>query len=391
MSSFEIQYSSEDTESLARNTTLIVRKKKSMCPNHATTVKDIEIFQSYANREHPNNNINLSFENLSYDTLYSISKSLDSIKNLQVRLQKKTVKTGKTINIIYPRISKNLTINKVQQPQTNINDFQISGLVGAEIDAGTDIVVPPMPGGVNERKVIEKVIERTKNEILTFNSQIPMMAYIPKTDDPGLATYMVKEYLRQDKECRIFGIDFSGSSYPQSLIRAVVRTIRDNLKIKGNSEKDEKYYLHAFNVSGNRKSRMGITPMTDIIIHMYGIDTTSGVIYGGGKIDLEKCRYAVAEDYGAYKKSAIEKHGTTCQCPVCKKFTIAEIFKNTSTVLDKLKVHRMIVQRQEFNKFYEKIGEGDVTKSYVPYLRSKQQAEKDVEKIMKDVKEIKAR
>ena len=207
--------------------------------------------------------------------------------------------------LVYPRIPRTYEVNQVRYEHNNITDLQISGLVGVELDAGTDIVVPPMPGGISNRKVVKKIIGRTKNEIQTFNDERPMMGYIPRVDDPALATDMVKEYLRQDKECRIFGVDFSGSSYPSALLRAVVRAIRNNLKIRGISEKNESYYLHGFDVARNRKSTKGISSATDVLVHTYGIDTTSSVIWGGGPLEAEKCRYLWAKDYGAYRKDNI--------------------------------------------------------------------------------------
>jgi hypothetical protein len=389
MVSFDIDYHSEDTESLARVTTLTLNNKKAILPNHATTAHDVTLFQGYSKKEFGNHNINLAYEHLAYDTLYNIGKSIEARTDLQKRFSAKLLEPSNTINFVYPRIPKQVLINKIPVAINTITDLQISGIVGAELDAGADIVIPPIPSNISQRNIFEKVIDRTINEIQTFNSKKPLMAYIPNTNDPLLAANMIELYLKKDKECRMFGIDFAGASYPQALLRAVIGSIRRNLKIKPNSEKNEKYYLHGFNVAINRKSKKPITQVTDPLVHTYGIDSTSSVIWGGGKVDPEKCRYVVIDDYGAYQKKKIMEHGTTCQCPVCKKFPLDEIYGDYK-VLERLKVHRIAVLKEEFNLLNSKISESDSTKGYIPHFRTKPFAVNDIEKILKDVKEIKA-
>ena len=389
MVSFDIDYHSEDTESLARITTLTINNKRAILPNHSTTLYDVTLYQGYAKKEFGNHNVNLAYEHLGFDTLNNMTNSIDARKNLQKRFSAKLLEPSSTINFVYPRVPKQVTVNNVPVPINTINDLQVSGIVGAELDAGADIAIPPIPSNVSQRSLVTKVIDRTMNEISTFNSKKPMMAYIPNTDDAQLAVDMVKEYLRKDRECRIFGIDFAGASYPQPLLRAVIGTIRRTLKIKPNSEKSEKYYLHGFNVAIQRKSKKEITPVTDPLVHIFGIDSTSSIIWGGGKVDPTKCRYLVTDDYGAYQKKKIIEHGTTCQCPVCKKYTLEEIYSDYK-VLDRLKVHRMAALKDEFGLLNGKIGEADKTKGIIPYFRSKPYATTDIEKILKDVKEIKA-
>ncbi|MFH0862425.1 MAG: hypothetical protein V1875_05270 [Candidatus Altiarchaeota archaeon] len=387
MTSFELEVIGQDSVSLARSLSLEINGKKAIGPIHGITSRDAEIYAKIAGYEYPDSTINIAGENLGYDTFSQIGTSASAITDLQNRLSARLLNPRKTINIVYPRIPNTYDVDGVIYPHHTITDLQASSIVGAELETGTDIVVTPIPGGVSSRKIVGKVIERTINEIQTFNYEKPMMAYIPRLDDVSLAADIVKEYLRQDKECRIFGVDFSGSSYPSALLRAVIRTIRNSLKIKGNSEKNEKYYLHAFNVATNRKSTKGISPATDVLVHAYGIDTISNVIWGGGPLVPEKCRYMLTDDYGAYRKNEIIKKDPHCTCPTCKKYSLEEIY-TPQHVLPGLKVHKMHTFYYELKELSKKIVNSDTKKTYLPYVEAKEHTKPEVKKIMTDVHEI---
>jgi hypothetical protein len=386
MASFDLTLKGQDTESLARCIQLEINGKKAVGPVHSLTKKDADLYHEWSTKAFPSPTINLAAENLTYEAFNGLT-SLATLKDLQTRFEHKLYNTSGTINIVYPRIPRTYEVDKKTVRQQDISDLQASSVVGIELDSKTDIVIPPMPGGVSSRKTVTKVIERTINEIQTFNREKPMMAYIPHIDDLELVTHMVKEYLKKNKECRIFGVDFSGSCYPSPLLRAVIRTIRTELKIKKNSEKNELYYLHAFNVAKDRKSTKTISPATDILVHAYGIDSTSGVIWGGGDLVPEKCRYALTEDYGSYRKEAIMQKNPVCSCPACKKYSLEEIYTH-SKVLPALKVHRMHTFEREMSQFSERITNNDPTRSYLPYIETKKQSTVEIAKIMGDVKEI---
>jgi len=386
MASFDLKLLGEDSESLARSIEIKIKGKKAAGPIHGITKKDAEIYSKFAKKPYPDSTVNIAGENLNYDTFDNLT-SANALHGLMKRLSDRTYMPKDTINIVYPRIPKTYTVNGVTYTHTKISDLQASNLAGVALDAGTDILIPAMPGSIINRKLVKKVIGRTINEIQTFNDWRPMMAYIPRVDDIELATYMVEQYLKMDKECRIFGIDFSGASYPSPLLRAVIRKIRNTLGIKGRRESNEVYYLHGFNVAKSRKSTKEISSVTDILTHTYGIDTSSNVIWGGGDLEPEKCRYLFAEDYGAYRFEGVKDRKPTCDCPVCKQYTLDEIYSR-NRVIPALKTHKMHTFYHETKKLSKKIEENDPKRGYLPYLETKKHASGEVKKIMNDVKEI---
>jgi hypothetical protein len=202
---------------------------------------------------------------------------------------------------------------------------------------------------------------------------------------------MIEEYLKKDYECRVFGVDFSGASNNPQLMMTVVTTLREKLKIKKNRENNEHYYLHVFNVSVSKKSAKTIAPVSDLLTHLYGVDSVSGVIWGGGGGEPGKARFIKTEDYGAYQKKALHLHNgkSGCSCPVCSKYLVEQIY-DPAHYVNRLKVHRMATYRQEYNDIAEKIRVGK-EKAYSPYVQHKTQTKKDTERILADVREIKAR
>ncbi len=215
-----------------------------------------------------------------------------------------------------------------------------------------------------------------------------MMGYIPNIDDRALVIKMIQEYLKKDYDCRIFGVDFSGASNAPLLISTVVGTIRDELKIKKNKENNENYYLHVFNASTAKKSEKDISPISNLLTQLYGVDSASGTIWGGAgdNPQPENSRYIVTEDYGAYKKKAI--HKITCKCYVCSHYSLDEIY-DSANYLQRLKVHTVSKYRTEYTEIGEKIKNDK--DPLVPYVNTKAQTKTDVRKIMNDVNEIKAR
>jgi len=135
-----------------------------------------------------------------------------------------------------------------------------------------------------------------------------IVGYIPTTDHLEIVRDLTAAYLK--KGVRFFAVDFSGAHNQPSLMRTIVRTIREKLKIKKLAkEKDEKYYLHAFNVATARKSTRDVSPISDIIAQPYGVDSTSSTMWGGGTLDMNKLRYYNTDDYGAYRRKALSKKG----------------------------------------------------------------------------------
>jgi len=272
-----------------------------------------------------------------------------------------------------------------------IDDLRASALVGVQLDADASLVIPPVPTGIQRFRDFSKILERTKVELQTFKAKKEMIGFVTTTKNLELARDMVAEYVKNG--CRFFAVDFSGASNQPSLMRTIVRAIRESLKIrKRPKESDEKYYLHVFNAATSRKSILDIAPISDVIIHPYGVDSTSGVMWGGGNVDDPgKLRYYLTDDYGAYRRTAILQHGTTCKCPICRKFDLPELYSGSvPIVLNRLREHRLHSYAGEYKRIGEKIGEVEPAKGYLPYLYTKTAAESDIKRIVEDVKEIRA-
>lgn len=382
----------QDDESLARISELTVNSKTVLAPFHSTTAREDTIYESIVGSNKRDATISISAEPLSKTTLDQVGQSIDSANDLMKRLTEKKSQSKKDINFIYPRIPKRYEVKNGQEKQyreiLQIDNHQITSLVDIELQCDADVIIPPIPSSINSIEHFKTILSRTKNQIQTFKKDRPIMGYIPNIDDRGLIIRMIQEYLKKDYECRIFGVDFSGSSNASALMTAVIGTIRDELKIKKNKENNEKYYLHVFNAATAKKSEKDISPVSNLLTHLYGVDSVSGTIWGGAaeNPNPHNSRYIVREDYGAYKRKAI--HKLTCKCYVCNRYSIDEIY-DASNYLNRLKVHTVSGYRAEYSEIGEKIKNDK--DAIVPYMSTKLQTKSEVKKILNDVNEIKAR
>ena len=295
-----------------------------------------------------------------------------------------------SINLVYPRIPASYSASdgtKAQVP--SIDDLRALALVDVQLEADASLVIPPMPGGLNNRKQYELSLERASVAIQTFKVQKEIVGYIPTTNQLEIARDLTTAYVR--KGVRFFAVDYSGASNQPSLMRTVVRTIREKLRLKKVArEKDEKYYLHTFNVAVSRKSKLDISPLSDIITHPYGVDSTSSQMWGGGTLDVDRLRYYLTLDYGAYRRKALAKRELSCNCGQCAD-GLAELYDAPATrVLDRLRVHRISAYADECARITERISSGREDGAYSSYLTTKTQARQDVGRILADVREIQA-
>lgn len=400
MENIEWEYS--DNDSLARVSKLTVDSKTVEGPFHATTRRDDDIYQSVVGSNRRENMINIVPEALSKTTLDAVGNSIDTGNTLIGRLtQKKSGKTG-DINIVYTRIPKKYEVKvgkkKMYYSIPTIDQLQITSLVDVSLRCDTDIVIPPIPNAITSFDHFKDILNKTNNQIQTFKKkEKPIMGYIPNIDDRPLVIKMIDEYLKKDYDCKIFGVDFSGSPSAPLLMSTVVWTLRERLKVR---KTVEEYYLHVFNAATAKKSEKDITPVTNWLTHLYGVDSVSGTIWGGGgetpetmeeklaqkqKL-IEGTRYIVRDDYGAYKKKAI--HKITCRCHVCSKYGVDELYDH-SNYFRRIKAHNIDNYKEEYVEIGEKIRKAD--KKLVPYIDTKAQAVNDARRIMSDVNEIRAR
>jgi hypothetical protein len=393
--SLSIEWGAHDQETLAHTSVLRVGGREVLSPLQAAASPHHSLTRGEFEKQlrgvgEPYSSLIIAGETLKMATLANVGYDKSITDDLLSRLKEKMV--SDRINLVFPRIPytfKDTNGNRIPPPM--IDELRASALVGVQLDANASLVIPPIPTGIQRTKDFLKIFERTRVELQTFKSKKEMIGFVATTENLELARDMVVEYAKSG--CRFFAVDFSGASNQPSLMRTVVRAIRESLRIrKRPRENDEKYYLHVFNVATSKKSVLDIAPISDVIIHPYGVDSTSGVMWGGGSIDNpSKLRYYLTDDYGAYRRGAIVDHGTTCRCPVCKKYGLRELYSGSvSTVLSRLQEHRLHSYAGEYKRIAEKIGEGEPAKGYLPYLYTKSRAETEIKRIVEDVKEIRA-
>jgi hypothetical protein len=369
----------DETETLGHVTKLELDGIKTISPQHALSSKDIETAKGFDDRAVLRDSIAVAGEVLSLNTLQGVGRQASVTDMLIKRLEAKIVH-GR-INFVYPRISSEYNDNGSVIPIKNIDDLQASALVGVQLEAGANAIIPPLPNGIASHEVFERVLERTRTEIQTFRKEREIIGLIPKTEALDLIPSMVKEYIKMG--VHIFAIDFSSSPMPRSLIRTTVGAIRRAFNIKKTNEPQEKnYYLHVFNAAVNIKSTQSVSPITDILTHAYGVDSTSGVMWGGGKLETEKLRYYNTSDYGAYRLGSVRENG------IAIPFNIPN---SPMAAYETLRAHRVIDYLKDCkDNITERISNGSSSNGYAAYLLAKERPKKEVKNVLSDIREIKA-
>jgi len=371
----------EDGENtLGRATKFEIEGIKNISPLHALTKREIEIAERYnRTKDLGNNNLIVAGESLAYPTFSGVGDNSSIRDALFERMKQKMVK-GK-VNLIHTRIPHQYDTNGRIIDINKVSELQASGLVGIQLEADASAIIPPLNSGLSSITAFNTVYERTKTEIETMNKEKDIIGYIPRTSSLGLIPDMVKNYIKDG--IRFFAVDFSSSPLDRWLIRTVAVAIRTNLKIKGRigENSDKYYYLHLFNVSPNRKSELPVSPITDILTHAYGVDSTSGVVWGGGKIVKEKIRYYNMQDYGAYRIGCLDENNINYDKRLIEGSAIS--------VYEKLRTERIVGYKKECELISQTMGENKIS-GYAPYLLSKVRAKKDVNTALIDIKEIRA-
>jgi hypothetical protein len=367
----------DEKNTLGHTTKMTLDNKTILSPHHAITYKDYEIVKKVDRlTELKDSNLVVAGEILSHQAFNGVGTNSIITDALFKRMQNRTLK-GKA-NLIHTRIPEDYTIGDITKPIDRVSELQTSALVGIQIDAQASAIIPPLNAGISSFGAFKSVYERTKIEIQTSKAK-DIVGYIPTTKELGLVWKVVEAYLKDD--IRFFAVDFSGSPMNRALIRTVASAIRNNLKIKSKvkESKDKQYYLHVFDVSSNRKSSLPISPITDVLTHSYGVDSTSGVVWGGGKLDRTKLRYFNMKDYGAYHIGKITNS-------IMSNDTL--ISGSTPEVYEKLRADKLIEYRKECATISDVIS-GDLL-DYSSYLSTKTIAQNDVKNALLDIKEIKA-
>lgn len=354
--------------------------KKSFFPQHALTHSDYNVF-SELNQESkiPKNCTIIVGEPLTQNTLEGVGYRAEVTNGLFSRLKSKMIH-GK-LNLVYPRIPNNVKAGNAIIAIDRINDLQASALVGIQLDLDANGIIPPVPNNLTQKRAFDRVFERTLNEKKTFGSDKEIVGLIPKTEALDLIPLIVNDYVKAG--IRHFAMDFSGATIPRAHLRTAVRAIRDTLKIKkGEIAKEKQYTFHALNASFAVKSQAEVTPITDLLTHVYGIDSTSGVIWGGGKLEKEKLRYYNTQDYGAYRI------GDGKNPPIS--IPQGLMMGNPVLVYKKLRVNRIDAYQEECKRISERVAQEEQARGYSAYIGTKERASEIVNKVLSDIKEIKA-
>lgn len=119
-----------------------------------------------------------------------------------------------------------------------------------------------------------------------------------------------------------------------------------------------------------------------MLTHVYGIDSTSGVIWGGGKLEKEKLRYYNTQDYGAYRIG--DSKNLSISIPQ------GLMAGNPVLVYKKLRVNRIDAYQEECKRISERVAQEEQARGYSAYIGTKERASEIVNKVLSDIKEIKA-
>jgi hypothetical protein len=394
----EIEWLYQDDDSFAHvsklrvggKSTLTPLKAEVISPHHATTRGEDELLAKTLSGSESKPTLVIAGESLLRPTLQEVGYSKEATDMLIARLKSKTLPNH--INLVYTRIPSGYSTKAgARVPAPPLDQLRASALVDAQLEAGASLVIPPLPSGLASRELYRLSLERTQVAIQTASEHREMVGYIPTTDHLEVARDLVGEYVKQG--VRFFAVDFSGAPNQPSLMRTVVRTIRERLGLRRRArEAGDRYYLHVFNVATSRKSSNAVTPVADIITHPYGVDSTSGQMWGGGAmLNPDLFRYYNVDDYGAYQRRALTKSKMRCGCPTCSGHTVSEVYSGPGPrVYQRLKIHRISAYREECGRITERLAAGQGSPNYVPYLGEKAAATSDISRILADVREIRA-
>lgn len=378
----DLEWIAEDSNNtLGHISRMRIEGKPISSPHHALTSKDYEIVERVArSRELKNNNIVVNGEILSYSNFKGVGTDTEITNNLFNKMGSRIVKDK--VNIVHIRIPENYVVGDSVIPVNKVSELKTSALVGIQIEAKASVIIPPINTGISSIEVFKTIYDRTKIEIQSSKYNKELGGYIPSTNQLDLVPEMIQKYLKDG--VRIFFVDFSGSSMNRALIRTVVSSIRAILRTKKKriEDPDKQYYLHVLDIASSRKSTMPVTSITDILTHSYGVDSTSGVMWGGGKLEKNKLRYFNMKDYGAYRIGGLPKY-------VLIDPNLTE--GSVQAVYEKLRADRLIEYNKECSEVSSRIsGNSGNHNDYGSYLTTKTGADKDVINALSDIKEIKA-
>jgi hypothetical protein len=265
---------------------------------------------------------------------------------------------GNVLRAIHLRWNKGSKWRGAEISHRTMSEKAAKAVFAFGIPFDVDLTIPAIPSQVDRFEVFKRVVDAYFDSAETFHSDRPIVGYIPNVESLSLAERMAAYY--DKRGCDLFGIDLAGG-HPFQLISTVVRYLREN--------RGDRYFLHAFNVRQTRPSEAEVVPIEDLLKLSYGIDSFSRVSFGGGGEDeatdaelIAKLRFVNMPDYGAYREAALRrtKDGVVCSCRVCKAAggPVGLLKPPYESARQRVKVHGVLVERDEFGRIRKNIGEG---------------------------------
>lgn len=369
----------DDTSTIGHASKLELNGTTIYSPVHLLSAREISIAEKH--RQTPelgNTDVCIAGKPLSYKEYKGIGKDPAVMEGVAEDIGKKMVK-GKT-NIVFPRIPSGHTVNDARVEVKSLDDFQASGIVNIQLELKSSVIIPPMYTNISSEKQAMAIYNRTKTEVQTFNTKSEVMGYIPTTPDLELVGNIIKAYIKDG--IRFFGVDFSSSPINRWLLRNVLSHIRRSLRINGKvgEKKDKNFYLHVFDIPSNQRSVSDVSSITDIIAHPYGVDSTSGVIWGGGKMVKDNLRLFDFSTYGAVRVKALDSTGIN--------YNKTLVSGSTQEVYEKLRTKKNVDYNLESKRIVSLLSTKQ--NAYGGYLLTKTNATERVNDALMDIREIKS-
>ena len=380
-----LEWIAEDaTATIGHATRLDIGNHKILSPAHLLATKDMDIAEKLGQTSAlGNSGICIAGRSLSYLDYKGVGKNTDATKVIFDDLSKKVVKNK--ANIVFQRIPSHHTLNKGKPNEATIevkglDELQTAGMVGIQLELKADLIIPPLYTEIHDPKQALDIYDRTKVELQTFNTKSEVMGFIPTTHDLELVSELIRVYVKDG--INVFGVDFSSSPLNRWLLRTIVSKIRKNLKINGKvgEKTDKQYYLHVFDAPSSQKTASTIAPITDILTPIYGVDSTSGVIWGGGKLIKDQLRYFDMPTYGAYQIKVLDEQGIN--------YNKSLVSGSATEVYEKLRTKKNVDYNIEAKRITSLLKTEE--NPYGAYLTTKTNASDRIKDALIDVKEIKA-
>lgn len=167
------------------------------------------------------------------------------------------------------------TVTDQTQTLTRLSHTQILALYDLLDAKGNDVLVLPVPAA-SSIETVSQILELFQRQAHLFKSERPIMGFIPARQSHEYQRNLLELYLRSG--VRLFGLDFGQAFDIESAIN-----VSSYLRLAGRRLGEEHYFLHAFNVPHVRSYRSPLSPISDLLCVMMGLDSFSNIHGMGGR------------------------------------------------------------------------------------------------------------